>query len=113
MVETRDSTVSGRFRFHPGPDVATPIDIEMNRDAMAPRMTFAHEFGHYVQIGVIQRDAGADDLFRGWREAVRRSAAHETLAFGPDHVEAPCPHFGTCGGCRWQDLAYERHGPTL
>jgi 23S rRNA (uracil1939-C5)-methyltransferase len=32
----------------------------------------------------------------------------ETLAFGPDHVTAPCPHFGVCGGCRWQDLAYER-----
>jgi 23S rRNA (uracil1939-C5)-methyltransferase len=32
----------------------------------------------------------------------------ETLSFGPDHVAAPCPHFGTCGGCRWQDLAYER-----
>ncbi len=32
----------------------------------------------------------------------------ETLSFGPDHVEAPCPHFGVCGGCRWQDLAYER-----
>jgi 23S rRNA (uracil1939-C5)-methyltransferase len=32
----------------------------------------------------------------------------ETLAFGPDHVTAPCPHFGHCGGCRWQDLAYAR-----
>jgi 23S rRNA (uracil1939-C5)-methyltransferase len=30
----------------------------------------------------------------------------ETLERGPDRVAAPCPHFGSCGGCRWQDLDY-------
>jgi 23S rRNA (uracil1939-C5)-methyltransferase len=30
----------------------------------------------------------------------------EVLERGPDRVEAPCPHFGACGGCRWQDLDY-------
>jgi 23S rRNA (uracil1939-C5)-methyltransferase len=25
---------------------------------------------------------------------------------GPERVEAPCAHFGACGGCRFQDLAY-------
>jgi 23S rRNA (uracil1939-C5)-methyltransferase len=26
---------------------------------------------------------------------------------GPNHVEPPCAHAGVCGGCRFQDLAYE------
>jgi 23S rRNA (uracil1939-C5)-methyltransferase len=40
---------------------------------------------------------------RGWAEAT----ATEVLAPSPHRVEAPCQHFPACGGCRFQDLAYE------
>jgi 23S rRNA (uracil1939-C5)-methyltransferase len=33
--------------------------------------------------------------------------ALEVLEPGAERVEAPCAHFPACGGCRFQDLAYE------
>jgi 23S rRNA (uracil1939-C5)-methyltransferase len=40
---------------------------------------------------------------RGFAEAI----ATDVVVAGPHHVDAPCAHFPTCGGCRFQDLAYE------
>ena len=40
---------------------------------------------------------------RGFAEAV----ADEVLEPSRQRVAAPCPYFGTCGGCRFQDLAYD------
>src|SRR2546429_1168863 len=33
--------------------------------------------------------------------------ATDVLEPGPDRVDAPCSHYPACGGCRFQDLAYE------
>jgi len=41
---------------------------------------------------------------RGFAEAL----AEEVLVPSGDRVDAPCAHFGACGGCRFQDYAYER-----
>jgi 23S rRNA (uracil1939-C5)-methyltransferase len=38
--------------------------------------------------------------------------ATEILASGPQRVEAPCAHYPACGGCRFQDLAYESQVAT-
>ena len=32
----------------------------------------------------------------------------EVLEKGPYEIEAPCPHFGVCGGCSSQNLTYEK-----
>jgi 23S rRNA (uracil1939-C5)-methyltransferase len=51
------------------------------------------------------------DRVRARVTKVKRSHAEalatEVLRPGPERVEAPCSHFPACGGCRFQDLAYE------
>jgi 23S rRNA (uracil1939-C5)-methyltransferase len=32
----------------------------------------------------------------------------EILEPSPHRISAPCPHFGLCGGCSWQDLDYSQ-----
>src|SRR5213082_2504464 len=51
------------------------------------------------------------DRVRARVTKVKRSHAEalatEIVRPGPQRVEAPCEHFPACGGCRFQDLAYE------
>ena len=51
------------------------------------------------------------DVVRARTTKVKRSFAEgmktAVLEPSPLRVEAPCRHFGVCGGCRFQDLAYE------
>jgi 23S rRNA (uracil1939-C5)-methyltransferase len=51
------------------------------------------------------------DRVRARVTKVKRSHAEalatEVLRAGPQRIDAPCAHFPACGGCRFQDLAYE------
>ena len=40
------------------------------------------------------------------------AVATEIVTPGPVRVEAPCVHYPACGGCRFQDLAYETQVAT-
>src|SRR5437879_5622504 len=40
---------------------------------------------------------------RGWAEAL----ATDVITPSPQRVDAPCAHYPDCGGCRFQDLAYQ------
>src|SRR3954452_4304763 len=51
------------------------------------------------------------DTVRARVTKVKRNHAEalavEVLEPGPERVEAPCSHYPACGGCRFQDFAYE------
>src|ERR1700761_1032824 len=51
------------------------------------------------------------DRVRARVTKVKRSHAEalatEVLVPGPQRVDAPCAHYPACGGCRFQDLAYD------
>src|SRR3970282_1196449 len=42
----------------------------------------------------------------GARSRFCPGAPEAVLTPSPDRVEAPCPYFGACGGCRLQHVAY-------
>lgn len=45
-------------------------------------------------------------VFRSYALAEIDSIVHPS----PDRIPPRCPHFGVCGGCQIQHIAYERHG---
>lgn len=41
------------------------------------------------------------------RKSYGEARTLEVLEGGPDRVDPPCSYFEDCGGCKWQNLAYE------
>jgi 23S rRNA (uracil1939-C5)-methyltransferase len=63
-----------------------------------------------MAVFVDQAVPGDRVLARVFRRKRRYAEARtlQVLEPSPDRVEAPCPYSGTCGGCKWQFLAYHR-----
>jgi 23S rRNA (uracil1939-C5)-methyltransferase len=93
--------------------VAVPIrtgdEVELRVDSLAYGGNGVGRLDGFV---VFVRGGLPGDVVRARATKVKRGFAEATrtalLEPGPDRVAAPCRHFGVCGGCRFQDYAYDR-----
>jgi 23S rRNA (uracil1939-C5)-methyltransferase len=88
--------------------VASGDELELTIDSLAYGGNGVARLGGFV---VFVRRALPGDVVRARVTKVRRSHAEATALSvvepGANRVEAPCDHYPACGGCRFQDLAYE------
>ena len=88
--------------------VAKGDELELDVDSLAFGGNGVARLDGFV---VFVRRGLPGDRVRARVTKVKRSHAEalatEVLSPGPERVDAPCAHFPACGGCRFQDLAYE------
>jgi 23S rRNA (uracil1939-C5)-methyltransferase len=92
--------------------VAAPVtkdqELELRIDSLAYGGNGVARLNGFV---VFVRRGLPGDTVRARVTKVKRSHAEavalEVVNAGAPRVEAPCAHFPACGGCRFQDLAYE------
>ncbi|MGI8421608.1 MAG: 23S rRNA (uracil(1939)-C(5))-methyltransferase RlmD [Gaiellaceae bacterium] len=92
----------------PAAPVTKNQEIELKIDSLA---FGGNGVGRLDGFVVFVRRGLPGDTVRARVTKVKRSHAEalaiEILQPGPVRVEAPCQHYPACGGCRFQDLAYE------
>jgi 23S rRNA (uracil1939-C5)-methyltransferase len=92
--------------------VAAPVardqELELSIDSLAYGGNGVARLNGFV---VFVRRGLPGDVVRARVTKVKRNHAEalavEVLTPGPARVEAPCAHYPACGGCRFQDLAYD------
>jgi 23S rRNA (uracil1939-C5)-methyltransferase len=92
--------------------VAAPVtrdeELELRVDSLAFGGNGVARLNGFV---VFVRRGLPGDTVRARVTKVKRSHAEavalEVLQPGPARVDAPCAHYPACGGCRFQDLAYD------
>jgi 23S rRNA (uracil1939-C5)-methyltransferase len=92
--------------------VAAPVtrdqELELTIDSLAFGGNGVARLNGFVVF--VRRGLPGDTVRARVTKVQRRHAeavATEVLKPGPVRVEAPCQHYPACGGCRFQDLAYE------
>ena len=92
--------------------MAAPVprdqELELTIDALAYGGNGVARLDGFVVF--VRRGLPGDTVRARVTKVQRRHAealATEVIASGPQRVDAPCEHYPACGGCRFQDLAYD------
>jgi 23S rRNA (uracil1939-C5)-methyltransferase len=92
--------------------VAAPVqrdqELELTIDSLAYGGNGVARLDGFVVF--VRRGLPGDTVRARVTKVQRRHAealATEILTPGPTRVDAPCAHYPACGGCRFQDLAYD------
>src|SRR6478752_3785097 len=97
--------------------MAAPVqrdeELELKVDSLAYGGNGVARLDGFVVF--VRRGLPGDTVRARVTKVQRRHAealATEVLSSGPQRVEAPCAHYPACGGCRFQDLAYDAQVAT-
>src|SRR5262245_2858469 len=92
--------------------MAAPVqrdeELELTVESLAYGGNGVARFDGFVVF--VRRGLPGDTVRARVTKVHRRHAealATDVIAAGPLHVDAPCAHYPACGGCRFQDLAYD------
>src|SRR4051812_39001405 len=92
--------------------MAAPVqrdqELELSIDSLAYGGNGVARLDGFVVF--VRRGLPGDTVRARVTKVQRRHAeavATDVLVRGPQRVEAPCQHYPPCGGCRFQDLAYQ------
>jgi 23S rRNA (uracil1939-C5)-methyltransferase len=92
--------------------VAAPVqrgeELELTIDSLAYGGNGVARLDGFVVF--VRRGLPGDTVRARVTKVQRRHAealATEVVTPGPQRVDAPCAHYPACGGCRFQDLAYD------
>src|SRR6476661_4206813 len=87
--------------------VMSSLEVEIER-ILPGGYGLAHSAGHTIFVSL----AAPGDRLRVRVERqqgnVLFASIEEILVASPDRIEPPCPYFGRCGGCDFQQLTYEK-----
>jgi 23S rRNA (uracil1939-C5)-methyltransferase len=92
--------------------VAAPVQRDQELELTIDSLAFGgNGVGRLDGFVVFARGGLPGDTVRARVTKVQRRHAEarvtDVLVSGPQRVDAPCAHYPACGGCRFQDLAYD------